>query len=306
MTVRTIAQQAAPTEGFLDYFLPRNPVTQSRELRLVPQSVELALGKYLYPVMVESKGGRCYTKNYQELVETVGKRLAKHTDRSDLPFEFTVIDSSVVNAWCIAGGKIAFYRGLIEKLEREDNTFGVGHFTLEEKIAAVMAHEETHACARHTARSLEFAVFLTAAFKVLQYALSFFIAKTEEEIKQEKAKSEDPYKNNLSNKHAMLGVARTVDTLFDYSYNLIFKLLQTHGSRQHELEADRYGMLYLKRAGYNPKTAIWLQEFFAKQHPHDGGFLDCVMNLFSTHPTSEERAALNRKTFEDLNKGLLK
>jgi len=303
MVVKSATSTIATSPGVLDYILPRNPVTQYREFRLVPESIELALGKYLYPSMMDSQGGQSINSKYHDILTTVGKRIARHTDRRDLPFEFSVVDSSVLNAWCIPGGKIAFYRGLIERMEAETDTFGVGKFTLEEKIAAVMSHEETHACARHSARSLEFVVFLTAAFKVFQYGLSFFIANTEKEL--DRARAHQP-NINLSHQHAMLGIAKTANFLFHSAYDLFFKLLQTHGSRQHELEADRYGMLYLQRAGYNPKVAVWLQEFFAKQRPDDNTFLDKVIHLFSSHPTSKERAALNRKTLEDLTQGLLK
>ena len=49
------------------------------------------------------------------------------------------------NAWCMPGGKIAFYEGLFKAFQNETRDFGVGNFTLEEKIAAVLAHEVVHA-----------------------------------------------------------------------------------------------------------------------------------------------------------------
>ncbi len=290
--------------GYLDYVLPRNPVTKEREFRLVPEAVELALGSYLYSGMISSEGGYYSKHNYQGLIEKVGKRIAPHTDRPELPFQYTVIDSSQLNAWCLPAGKVAFYRGIIERMEHEKDTFGVGHFSLEEKIAAVMGHEVTHACARHSARNLEFVAFLYAVVATLQYALSIFIANTEEDLKKEKPNQLKA--RPLNDSQNQLALAKTVDVIFTHSYGIILKLLQTHGSRQKEFEADKYGMVYLQRAGYNPKVALWLQKFLEKQRPSDDSFFESIMHLFASHPSSKERYEENCKTLEQIKKGQLK
>ncbi len=298
MGVKNVTQTAEQSSA-LDYILPRNPVTKNREVRLVPEIVELALGRLLYSSMIRSQGGRCLDGSYQGLLQKVGKRIAGHTDRTKLPYEFTVINSSQINAWCLPGGKVAFYRGIIEKMDQEKATFGVGRFSLDEKVAAVMSHELTHAAARHSARGLEFSMFLTAVLQLVRYSLSVFIEQSE------KAKTPDSTEAEVK-PDTMMQIAQGIDLVFLYSYDTIFNLFSTHGSRQHELEADKYGMVYLKRSGYNPKAAIWLQEFFAKNHSHSLGFLDAIFNLFSTHPSSKERAAINRKTYEEIKLGRLK
>jgi len=302
MTTTAIKRNTSPEKGVLDYILPRNPVTRNREFRLVPKSVERTLGSYLYPSMIASQGGYYSKHDYHHLVEKVGKKIAQRSDRSDLSFQFSVIDSSQLNAWCLPGGKIAFYRGIIEKLKIEKGSLGVGSFSLEEKIAAVMGHEITHACARHSARSLEFTAVLYAIFSTLHYVLKIFISNKEAELQ----KNNPSAKNSILNKADELTLAKTVDQAFDALYNTLFSLLQKHGSRQHEFEADKYGMVYLKRAGYDPKVAIWLQKFFAKQHPSENGILDKILHLFSSHPTSEERVKENIKTLELIRQGRLK
>ncbi len=60
-----------------------------------------------------------------------------------LPFEFTVLDNSVPNAWALPGGKIAVNRGLLTALDNEA------------ELAAVLGHEITHALARHGAQAQE-------------------------------------------------------------------------------------------------------------------------------------------------------
>ncbi len=73
--------------------------------------------------------------------------------------------------------------------------------------------------------------------------------------------------------------------------------------RDAELEADHYGMKYMKAAGYDPAGAITLQETFVKLAGEGGKHEDWMEGLFATHPPSAERVEANKKTAAKLGLG---
>jgi predicted Zn-dependent protease len=122
------------------------PVTERKQLILIPESNEMKLGEDAFrKIIKESK----LSKN-QALIEKVGKvgkRIAKTADRPDYKWEFVVIeDDSKVNAFCLPGGKIGIYTGILP-------------YTKDEKgLAAVIGHEVGHAIARHGAERMSTAM----------------------------------------------------------------------------------------------------------------------------------------------------
>ena len=129
-----------------------NPVTKKKEFQLVSESQEISIGKQNYSPARQSQGGDyIIDPELTAYVQSVGNRLAKVSDRPELPYEFIVLNDSIPNAWAMPGGKIAFNRGLLYELNSEA------------ELAAVLGHEITHAAARHGAKSMERGIFMQGA-----------------------------------------------------------------------------------------------------------------------------------------------
>ncbi len=104
-----------------------------------------AAAQYQEVIQTESPKGNVNRDPQQaERVRNIAKRLIPQTvvfrkDALDWKWEVNVITSPEVNAWCMPGGKIAVYTGIIEKL----------HIT-DDELAAVMGHEISHALREHS------------------------------------------------------------------------------------------------------------------------------------------------------------
>lgn len=110
-----------------------------------PQQVDQAARQQYAQVLGEAnkKGALNKDARQTERVRAIAQRLIPHTSvfRDDAPrwnWEVNVLVSDQVNAWCMPGGKIAVYTGLIQKLDITD-----------EELAAVMGHEIAHALREH-------------------------------------------------------------------------------------------------------------------------------------------------------------
>jgi predicted Zn-dependent protease len=93
------------------------------------------------------------SRRVNEITERlVAQAVAMRPETADWQWSVEVIDEpEVVNAWCMAGGRMAVYTGLIEKLDPTDD-----------ELAQVMGHEISHALANHTAERMSVAVATNA------------------------------------------------------------------------------------------------------------------------------------------------
>lgn len=136
-----------------------NPVTGKSDLMLVGEDSELAMGQQQYAPMRQSEGGDyALDPELTAYVQRVGNRLAAVSDRK-LPYEFSVLNNSVPNAWALPGGKIAVNRGLLTELKSES------------ELAAVLGHEIVHAAARHSAQQMSKGMLAQGGLLATQVAL---------------------------------------------------------------------------------------------------------------------------------------
>jgi len=126
---------------------------------LVPQSWDQQIGAQQYQPSLQSQGGQYdIDPVLTEYVNEVGQRVAQHAENK-LPYEFTVLNSSVPNAWALPGGKIAINRGLLTELNSEA------------ELAAVLGHEVTHSAARHGAQAQSRGILLQGTVAATSIAL---------------------------------------------------------------------------------------------------------------------------------------
>ncbi len=113
------------------------PVTGRKSLHLVPDSEVNALAATSYQELI-GKSKLSTDAAQVEMIRRVGKRIAAAANQPDFKWEFNLIDDpKTVNAFCMPGGKVAFYTGIMPICKNEDG------------VAAVMGHEVAHATAKH-------------------------------------------------------------------------------------------------------------------------------------------------------------
>ncbi len=115
----------------------KNPVTGKRQLTLISESQEIAIGKESHP-QVLAEYGRVDIEDLQSYVDRVGQSMARHSERPDLPWHFTVVDTPVVNAFAVPGGYIYITRDILAYMNNEA------------EMAGVLGHEIGHVTARHS------------------------------------------------------------------------------------------------------------------------------------------------------------
>lgn len=147
--------------GSLFWVLPgctTTPVTQRRQLVLMSPEKENAMGLAAYQQVLEEEP---VTKNetVAQLVQRVGDRIAAVANRPDFDWEFKVIESETQNAFCLPGGKVAVYTGMLPVCESEAG------------LAVVMSHEIGHAIARHGGERMSLKTVQTAAQQAVQYVM---------------------------------------------------------------------------------------------------------------------------------------
>jgi predicted Zn-dependent protease len=202
---------------------------------------------------VKAKSKISSNKEWNNIVQRVAKRIALASGEN-FQWETILIESSEINAWCMPGGKMAVYTGIMPVLKTEA------------ALAAVMGHEVAHATLRHGKQRYARAIsenFIGMALGGAAILGGQFFCKT------------DTCKALTALGGAAAGFAIT---FFDRKF-----------SRGDESAADREGQMYMARAGYDPSEAPKLWD--RMNASHEGS---APPEFMSTHPSDERRkAALN-------------
>ncbi len=112
------------------------PITERTQLMLTTSGYEKALGVTAYGEY-KAKYKQSNRTEYNQALARCGKAVAQASGQNDFDWEFIVLDSEIQNAFCLPGGKVAVYSGLMDEMQNEA------------ELACIVAHEAAHAIARH-------------------------------------------------------------------------------------------------------------------------------------------------------------
>ncbi len=116
-----------------------NPATGQRQISLMSEAQEISIGQE-QDLQVKKEMGIYNDPALQQYVSDIGMRLAKLSERPNLPWHFAVVDQPAVNAFALPGGYIYITRGILPFLDDEA------------ELAGVLGHEIGHVTARHAAQ----------------------------------------------------------------------------------------------------------------------------------------------------------
>jgi predicted Zn-dependent protease len=229
-----------------------NSLTGKRQLSLVSDQevINMSLTQYK-EYIAKNKVLTAATNQDVQMVQRVGKKMVAAINKYYLDkgiqsklegyqWEYNLVQDSTVNAWCMPGGKIVVYTGILSVTKNEA------------ALAVVLGHEVSHALLQHGQQRMSEGMLQQLGSAALSAALA--------------NKSDDVKKISMN--------AYGIGT--EYGIALPF-------SRGHELEADKYGLIWTAIAGYDPTEAVaFWQRMSAKNGKKQPEFM-------STHPSDDKR-----------------
>ena len=114
-----------------------NPATGQRELSLISEEQAIQIGLESHKEIVDEFGVYDEIPELNRLVSEIGMKIAAASDRPDLPWRFTLLDTPMINAMAVPGGQIYVTRGILERMNSQD------------ELAGVIGHEVAHVAAKH-------------------------------------------------------------------------------------------------------------------------------------------------------------
>ncbi len=119
----------------------KTPYTNRSQMIFVSSSEEMALGEKSYKEALSEAKVINNTKDAQR-VKNIGQKIAQVAARPDFKWEFNLVEDNQANAFCLPGGKVVVYTGILKYAKNDD------------QLATVISHEIAHALARHGAERM--------------------------------------------------------------------------------------------------------------------------------------------------------
>ena len=119
-----------------------NPATGRKELNFYSDESEIAIGREANDEILREFYVYDEKPGLNELVDQIGQGIAAKSPRPNLPWTFTVLDTPMVNAMALPGGYVYVTRGILERMNSED------------ELAGVIGHEVAHVAARHSTHAM--------------------------------------------------------------------------------------------------------------------------------------------------------
>ncbi|MCA9278995.1 MAG: M48 family metalloprotease [Phycisphaeraceae bacterium] len=226
-----------------------NEATGKRIITFMSMDQELALGAEAAPQFTAEYGGQVPDEKLQQYVTNIGNSMAVYAEGGydEIPWTFTLLNSPVINAFALPGGKVFFSRGLAEKLDSEA------------EMAGVIGHEIGHVTAQHGNQRMSSSTLLQALVMG-----AVVVAGTADE-------------GSDLHRAAQVGVP---------ALSVGGQLVLLKFGRDEELEADRLGVRYMTKAGYNPLGQLRVMQIL--KAASSGGRQP---DILSTHPNPDDRIA---------------
>lgn len=248
------------------------PISNRSQLLLVSDQELNAQALVSYKQFLDTNRVVSAGNNQTQMVRRVGERLAKaantYFQENKMPdflngfnWEFNLVENKQVNAWCMPGGKVVVYTGILPITKTEGG------------LATVMGHEISHAIAKHGGERMSQGMLAQGLLVAGQAGLGIAMSSKRAETQ------------NLWNQ--VYGLAAPIGAQV---------ALLKYG-RDQESEADHLGVIFMAMAGYDPRESV---DFWGRMAQASGNSQKPPQFL-STHPSDSKRIAdLQRRMPEAL------
>jgi len=218
------------------------PETGRSQFNMISPTAERSMGRDAFTQM-KAKTSLSQDKNATAMVQRVGRRIAAVADLPKAQWEFVLFQNNQANAFCLPGGKVGVYTGLLPIANTEAG------------LATVLAHEVAHAVAHHGSERIS----RVLAIQGLGIAVI--------------SQMDNLNSNTRNLLYTAYGLGTTLGSELPHS-------------RLQESEADEIGLIYMARAGYDPKEAIAFWQRFSDYNQKQGNKVPWFLR---THPLDEQR-----------------